>query len=125
MMHEPEKSDRCVVPRKSSNNAVRTAAEGMEGRRLVKGRPRSATHAPGAEPDRRVTCAGAVLLRNCMGRPNPNGAMVSPKTGARCGKAARRDLRGGLVARPVPTATVAPLLAMTICPRGWVGEGIQ
>jgi enterochelin esterase-like enzyme len=31
--------------------------------------------------------------------------MVSPKTGARCGKAARRDLRGGLVARPVPTAT--------------------
>jgi hypothetical protein len=39
MMHEPEKSDRCVVPRKSSNNAVRTAAEGMEGRRLVKGRP--------------------------------------------------------------------------------------
>jgi hypothetical protein len=39
MMHEPEKSDRCVVPRKSSNNAARTAAEGMEGRRLVKGRP--------------------------------------------------------------------------------------
>jgi len=39
MMHEPEKSDRRVVPRKSSNNAARTAAEGMEGRRLVKGRP--------------------------------------------------------------------------------------
>jgi hypothetical protein len=39
MMHEPEKSDRCVVPRKSLNNAARTAAEGMEGRRLVKGRP--------------------------------------------------------------------------------------
>jgi hypothetical protein len=42
----------------------------MEGRRLVKG-DRSATHAPGAEPDRRVTRAGTVLLRNCMGRPNP------------------------------------------------------
>ena len=39
MMHEPEKSDRRVVPRKSTNNAARTAAEGMEGRRLVKGRP--------------------------------------------------------------------------------------
>ena len=39
MMHEPEKSDRCIVPRKSSNNAARSAAEGMEGRRLVKGRP--------------------------------------------------------------------------------------
>src|SRR6266481_7691037 len=105
MMHEPEKSDRCVVPRKSSNNAVRTAAEGWREGAWSRG-DRSATHAPGAEPDRRVTCAGAVLLRNCMGRPNPNGAMVSPKTGARCGKAARRDLRGGLVARPVPTATL-------------------
>src|SRR5208282_3773799 len=41
----------------------------------------------------------------------PNGAMVPPETGARCGKAACRDLRGGLVARPVPTATAS--LAMT------------
>jgi len=39
MMHEPETSDRCIVPRKSSNNAGRSAAERMEGRRLVKGRP--------------------------------------------------------------------------------------
>src|SRR6202011_5094857 len=36
----------------------------------------------------------------------PNGAMVSPKTGARGGKAARRALRGGLGVRPDHTATI-------------------
>jgi hypothetical protein len=48
--------------------------------------------------------------------------MVSPKTGARCGKAARRDLRGGLVARPVPTATATPLRpAIMKSLHAWVG----
>jgi len=37
-MHGHEKSDRCVVPRKSVNKAERSAAERMEGRRLVEGR---------------------------------------------------------------------------------------
>jgi len=37
-MHGHEKSDRCVVPMKSANNAERSAAERMEGRRLVEGR---------------------------------------------------------------------------------------
>ena len=72
-----------------------------------RGETGSVTHAPGTGPDRRDTAAGTVLLRNCMGPSTPNGATVSPETGARCGKAARRDLRGGLVATPVPTATVA------------------
>jgi hypothetical protein len=40
-----------------------------------------------------------------MGPPTPNGATVSPGTRARCGKAARRNLRGGLVVAPVPTGT--------------------
>jgi hypothetical protein len=39
MMYGDEKSDRCVVPRKSPNKAERSAAEGMEGRHLVEGRP--------------------------------------------------------------------------------------
>jgi hypothetical protein len=39
MMHGHEKSDRCVVPRKFPNKAERSAAEGMEGRHLVEGRP--------------------------------------------------------------------------------------
>ena len=39
MMYEPEKSDGRIVPRKSPNNVERSAAEGMEGRCLVKGRP--------------------------------------------------------------------------------------
>jgi hypothetical protein len=36
------------------------------------GETRPATHAPGAEPDRRDTAAGPVPWRNCMGRPNPD-----------------------------------------------------
>ena len=39
MMNEHGKSDRPVVPVKSSNKAVRTVAEGMEGRGLTKGNP--------------------------------------------------------------------------------------
>ena len=39
MMHGLEKSDRRVVPRKLSNKAERSAAEGAEGRSLAKGNP--------------------------------------------------------------------------------------
>ena len=35
----------------------------------------------------------------------PNAGRVRPSTGARCGKAARRDLRGGREVTSVPTAT--------------------
>jgi group II intron reverse transcriptase/maturase len=56
MMNERGKSDRPVVPVKSSNKAVQTAAEGMEGRGLTKGnlqqqnasRTQSRTGAPSA-----------------------------------------------------------------------------
>jgi RNA-directed DNA polymerase len=56
MMNERGKSDRPVVPVKSSNKAVQTAAEGMEGRGLTKGNPpqqnasrtQSRTNAPSA-----------------------------------------------------------------------------
>jgi hypothetical protein len=39
MMYGHEKSDRCVVPRKSSNKVEQSAAERVEGRHLVEGRP--------------------------------------------------------------------------------------
>src|SRR6188472_4525851 len=39
----------------------------------------------------------------------PHPGRVRPPTGARCGKAARRDLRGGRAVRPVPTATIGGL----------------
>jgi hypothetical protein len=39
MMYGREKSDSCVVPRKSSTKAEQSAAERMEGRRLVERRP--------------------------------------------------------------------------------------
>ncbi len=43
MMHGRGKSDTCVVPKKSPNNAGRPAAEGMEGRRVAKGNSREQT----------------------------------------------------------------------------------
>ena len=43
MMHGHEKSDRCVVPGKSANKAERSAAERMEGRHLLEGRPAGQT----------------------------------------------------------------------------------
>jgi len=43
MMHGSGKSDIRVVPKKSSNNAGRPAAEGMEGRRVAKGNWREQT----------------------------------------------------------------------------------
>jgi hypothetical protein len=53
-MHGPEKSDRLVVPRKSSNKAQRSAAERMEGRHLVEAwvhQPQTAQrYHPGQEP---------------------------------------------------------------------------
>ena len=42
-MHGHEKSDRCIVPMKSANKAEQSAAERMEGRRLVEGRPAGKT----------------------------------------------------------------------------------
>lgn len=50
-MNDREKSDRVVVPEKSSNNAGQTAAEGMEGRTLAKGNA--------GEPDAVLTQSGA------------------------------------------------------------------
>ena len=43
MTHGRGKSDNCVVPKKSSNNAGGPAAEGMEGRRVAKGNSREQT----------------------------------------------------------------------------------
>jgi hypothetical protein len=55
---------------KSSNNAE--LGRGGDGGKAPWSRgDGSARHAPGAEPDRRVTRAGTVLLRNCMGAPHP------------------------------------------------------
>ena len=70
-MHGHEKSDRCVVPMKPANKAERSAAEWVEGRHLVEGSTGLETPAPDPGPGWRVTTTGAVSLRNCMGRQNP------------------------------------------------------
>src|SRR5262249_22295548 len=46
-----------------------------------------------------------------------------PKARARCGSSARRDLRGGPAARPVPTATWTVLVKFVRATRGfWEGS---
>jgi hypothetical protein len=71
MMHGREKSDRCVVPMKLPNNAERSAAEGVEGRRLLKG---SASRRRTRRTQGRMTCVTRAALaasQHCMGRHNP------------------------------------------------------
>ena len=105
MMHGWEKSDRCVVPAKLPNKAEQSAAEEVEGRHLLK---RSAGRQRTCRTQRRITCvpdAAPAAWQNCMGCSTPNSAMLPLKRGARCGNAARRDLRGGRAAMRVPTAT--------------------
>ena len=60
MMNERGKSDRPVVPVKSSNKAGQPAAEGMEGRGLTKGNPQQQNASRTQSRSRqRAQCAGA------------------------------------------------------------------
>ena len=100
-----EESDGRIVPGKprtkpTTNRWRRWWREG--------GRPegrRAATHAPGSVPDLACHRSREPADRGCMGRQTPNLDRVRPSAGARCGKAARRDLRGGAGATRSPTAT--------------------
>lgn len=54
MMHEQEKSDLSTVARKPANNTGRPEAESVEPRGEDRGEHGRATHAPDAEPGKRV-----------------------------------------------------------------------
>jgi hypothetical protein len=103
-MNGPEMSDRCIVPRKSSNNAERSAAERM-GEGACQGETGSATHAPGTGPGQLVPRAGPVLLRHCMGRPNPE-RRNHPRQEPGAGKPHAGIRAGGVQSMCVPTATM-------------------
>ena len=100
-MNEGGKSDRSVVPQTLSNKGggAPTPAERAEGRGLAKDNPLQQNQSIGhrAAPDwqsalERIRQATSVCALRSEAR-------------ARCGNSARRDLCGGRVARPVPTAT--------------------
>ena len=59
MMHGPEKSDSAIVATKPANKAGQPAAESVERRAGAKGNTGQQQHAPGTEPGKRVTGAGA------------------------------------------------------------------
>ena len=100
-MHGCRESDRFIVPRKPSNKGcAQGPAEKVEGRELAKGNA--------AEHSRdRTQCRAIPVTR---ARPCTTGTFgslhVRPEAGARCGRAARRDLCGGRRVTGVPTATV-------------------
>jgi len=58
MMNQPGKSDKPIVPEKSSNKARTAAAERMEGRGLAPRELGTAKRVPDTEPERRAQCAG-------------------------------------------------------------------
>ena len=69
---------------------------------------RATTHAPDSVPDRACHWRRTPADRNYRGRQALNADHARPPSGARCGKAARRDLRGGRREIVVPTATACP-----------------
>jgi hypothetical protein len=97
-------SDRCIVPRKPSNKAERSAAERVEGRRLVTGRS-------GRQPTLRAQTRVSVSHASARSRCAPVGPSPARRNGTTCDKSPVREscppgsARGGLAARPVPTAT--------------------
>jgi len=104
-MHADEKSDGCIVPVKprtmpsdigGGDGGGKAAGRGEgELRRMLRTQRRNRHVTEAASP--RI---GAVWVPN-----TPKADHVRPETRARCGKAARRDLRGGRGAILVPTAS--------------------
>jgi hypothetical protein len=58
MMYEPEKSDSAIVATRPASKAGQPAAEQVERRAATGGERGPAKHAPGTEPEKRVTGAG-------------------------------------------------------------------
>src|SRR5271170_4396177 len=111
-----EESDGCTVPVKprtkpTTNRWRRWWREGAGRREGEQQRtPRTQCRI------RRVTEAASLRIGGAWAAKAPNLNRVRPLAGARCGKAARRDLRGGAGATRSPTATqgvswfVAPIV---------------
>jgi len=104
-MYADEKSDGCIVrvkPRTKPSNVgggdggATAAGQGEGELQRMPRTQRRIRYVSGAASPR----IGAVWVPN-----TPKADHVRPETGARCGKAARRDLRGGRGAILVPTAT--------------------
>lgn len=103
-----EESDGCIVPVMPRTKLVR-ASGGDGGGKAADRRKGERRRAPRAQNRNRcVTEAVNLRISGVQNRDH-----VRPSIGARCGKAARRDLRGGTGATRFPTATVQPRRART------------
>ena len=106
MMHGREKSDRRVVPRRPANNAERSATEGAEGRRLLKG---SANRHSTRRTQRRKSCVTSAALaawQHWAGHPNPTRRRFNvcwPGPGS--GSATCRHLRAASAASAVASSS--------------------
>src|SRR5262245_29390696 len=103
-MYADEKSDGCIVPMKPRTKPNGIGGGDGGGTAAGQGRERcdacSGLSAGTACHEAASPRIGAAWVPN-----TPNADHVRPETGARCGKAARQDLRGGRLATAVPTAT--------------------
>ncbi len=98
-IHEREKSNSSIVPRKPTNKAGKPAAEPVEGRGGAKGNA-------GRQSTRRTQGRGSVSQALDRVREAAKRALLrqTPEAGARCVSSARRDLCGGRGVTRVPTA---------------------
>ena len=109
MMNDRGKSDRPVVPTKSSNKTGIPVAEKMEGRGLTKGKPRRQNtqrtlcrQSVQSKPERihRVSIGSDRIHMNFL-----YSSVSSPAVRAGCVSSARPDPCGGRSVMAVPTAT--------------------
>src|SRR5215470_17613294 len=105
-MHADEKSDGCMVPMKPRTKPSDIGGGDGGGTAAGQGKGELQRMLRTQRWNRHVTEAASPRIGAVWVPNTPNTDHVRPETGARCGKAARRDLRGGRLATAVPTATV-------------------
>lgn len=99
-MNGQEKSDPAIVAVKPANKDAEASAEPVEPRAGAEGN--AVEHGMRRTPSRESMSHGLDSVRQAESTLRRQ----IPKVGARCGKAARRDLCGGRAAMHVPTAMI-------------------
>ena len=97
-----EESDGCIVPTKPRTKLTEVSGGDGGGKAADRRKGEPSTHAPGSVPEPAWHRSGEPTDRGVHTRDH-----VRPPIGARCGKAARRDLCGGTRGNPRPLYVAA------------------
>ena len=111
-MYANEKSDGCIVPVKPRTMPSDIGGGDGGGTAAGQGEGELQRMSRTQRRNRHVTEAASPRIGAAWVPNTPKADHVRPETRARCGKAARRDLRGGRGAILVPTATLSGRLVI-------------